>query len=109
VAVRHLTGAERTAIERHFGPLREVGTRGDLVEVPDEVAKAVDGAEEISGSATARTTYVRGLGHAEQKADALAEADEASRDKRGPGGASYAGSGGTDTPPPAADTSRNEE
>ena len=86
--IRHLTGAERAAVERHFGPLREVGTRGDLVAVPEEVAKAVDGAEEVSGSAVARTTYVRGLGPAEQAADNLKEADEASREQRGPGGAS---------------------
>lgn len=37
--VEHVTGSERAEIERHFGPLQNVGDRGDLVRVPDEISK----------------------------------------------------------------------
>lgn len=72
VTVKHLTGAERTAVERQVGPLREVGDRGDLVDVPDEHAKVVAGTEEISGLETAKAVYNRGVGAGEAKADELA-------------------------------------
>lgn len=37
--VEHITGSERAEIERQFGPLQQVGDRGDLVRVPDEISK----------------------------------------------------------------------
>lgn len=77
--VKHLTGAELEAVERHTGKLQKVGTRGDLVRVPEKFVKFVEGTEEISGLETAKATYNRGTGHAEQKADELKAADEASR------------------------------
>lgn len=79
VATKHLTGAERAAVERHTGPLREVGDRGDLVDVPEEFEKAVDGVEEVAGTEVAKATFSRGLGHAEQAADEQAAADEVSQ------------------------------
>lgn len=80
--VKHLTGAELEAVERHTGKLQKVGTRGDLVRVPAEFVKFVEGTEEISGTNVASATYNRGLGHAEQAADALKEADDASREEQ---------------------------
>lgn len=77
--VKHLTGAELEAVERHVGKLQKVGTRGDLVRVPEEHLAAVEGAEEISGLNVAATTYDRGVGHAEQADAQLKEADEASK------------------------------
>lgn len=37
--VEHVTGTERAALEHQFGPLQNVGDRGDLVRVPDEISK----------------------------------------------------------------------
>lgn len=37
--VEHVTGSERAALEHQFGPLQNVGDRGDLVRVPDEISK----------------------------------------------------------------------
>lgn len=80
--VKHLTGAELQAIERHTGHLPRVANddTGALVRVPNEYLSAVEGAEEISGNAVAATTYNRGIGHAEQADEALKQADEASRE-----------------------------
>lgn len=71
VTTKHLTGAERAAVERQVGPLKEVGDRGDLVEVPEEHEKVVTGVEEISGLETAKAVYNRGVGEGEQKADEI--------------------------------------
>ena len=79
VAVKHLTGSERVALERQVGPLQEVGDRGDLVNVPDDLEKAAAGVEEISGTEVAKATYNRGIGHAEAAAEELQAADEASQ------------------------------
>lgn len=68
VATRHLTGAERAAVERQVGPLKEVGDRGDLVDVPEDHLDVVDGVEEISGLETAKEVYNRGVGAGEAKA-----------------------------------------
>lgn len=80
VGVKHLTGAERVALERQVGPLQEVGDRGDLVRVPDDLEKAAEGVEEISGLEVAKATYNRGVGHAEAAQDELQAADEASQE-----------------------------
>lgn len=79
VGVKHLTGSERAALEQHVGPLQEVGDRGDLVHVPDDLEKAAEGVEEISGTEVAKATFNRGIGHAEAAQDELAAADEASQ------------------------------
>lgn len=73
VTVKHLTGAERAAVERHTGPLKNVGDRGDLVDVPEEHERVVAGVEEISGLETAKAVYNRGVGAGETKADEIAE------------------------------------
>lgn len=79
VGVKHLTGSERVALERQVGPLQEVGDRGDLVNVPDDLEKAAEGVEEISTTEVAKLTYNRGIGHAEARQEELAAADEASQ------------------------------
>ena len=78
--VRHLTGSEREAVERHTGKLQDVGTRGDLVRVPEEFKDVVDGVEEISGTETAKAVYNRGVEHGAAKGRDLREKDEASQD-----------------------------
>ena len=78
--VRHLTGSERVAVERHTGKLQDVGDRGDLVRVPAELKDAVDGTEEISNSDVAGTVYNRGVEHGAAKGRDLREKDEASKD-----------------------------
>lgn len=78
--VRHLTGSERTAVERHTGPLQNVGDRGDLVRVPEEHKDLVDGVEEITNSDVAATVYNRGVEHGAAKGRDLREKDEASQE-----------------------------